>query len=142
METIQFKHPNPFDNAIEIIKNHLYFTVIVGDFLKSAVYADDFYYVNFNFNEDLFTRGFSTDFGFLGVNISSLYKYCWKINDYLYNMSVSKPVLHYTALNSSKEANAPFLIGCYAIIYLQVQPQDIYRLLLNTRNVYGYVKLL
>lgn len=122
---------------IEIIRNRLYFTVIVGDVLNSAQHSTDVYYLNFD--GGLACRGFNTDFGFLSVNISSLHNYCCKVNDYLHSATVSKPVVHYVMSNTKKRGNGPFLIGCYAIIYLQVQPQDIYRHLLSTRDIYRYV---
>nr|XP_013054238.2 dual specificity protein phosphatase CDC14B isoform X5 [Anser cygnoides] len=60
-----------------------------------------------------------------------VYRYCCKLNKKLKSFSlIRKKIVHYTGFDQKKQANAAFLIGSYAIIYLRESPEDVYRLIL------------
>ncbi|GAB1288049.1 Dual specificity protein phosphatase CDC14A [Apodemus speciosus] len=45
-----------------------------------------------------------------------------------------KKIVHYTSFDQRKRANAAFLIGAYAVIYLKKTPEEAYRALLSGSN--------
>ncbi|XP_073090465.1 dual specificity protein phosphatase CDC14A isoform X5 [Manis javanica] len=45
-----------------------------------------------------------------------------------------KKIVHYTCFDQRKRANAAFLIGAYAVIYLKKTPEEAYRALLSGSN--------
>lgn len=49
---------------------------------------------------------------------------------------VRKKIIHYTSFDQKKQANAAFLIGCYAIIYLKESPETVYKQLLTGSVTY------
>ncbi|KAM5295015.1 dual specificity protein phosphatase CDC14A isoform 5-T5 [Glossophaga mutica] len=64
-----------------------------------------------------------------------LYRYCCKLNKKLKSYSLSrKRIVHYTCFDQRKRANAAFLIGAYAVIYLKKTPEEAYRALLSGSN--------
>ncbi|XP_025053016.1 dual specificity protein phosphatase CDC14A isoform X1 [Alligator sinensis] len=64
-----------------------------------------------------------------------LYRYCCKLNKKLKSFSLSrKKIVHYTSFDQRKRANAAFLIGSYAVIYLKKTPEETYRSLLSGSN--------
>ncbi|XP_016160268.1 PREDICTED: dual specificity protein phosphatase CDC14B isoform X2 [Ficedula albicollis] len=61
-----------------------------------------------------------------------VYRYCCKLNKKLKSFSlIRKKIIHYTGFDQKKQANAAFLIGSYAIIYLRESPEEVYRLILS-----------
>ncbi|XP_070124758.1 dual specificity protein phosphatase CDC14A isoform X30 [Equus caballus] len=61
-----------------------------------------------------------------------VYRYCCKLNKKLKSYSLSrKKIVHYTCFDQRKRANAAFLIGAYAVIYLKKTPEEAYRALLS-----------
>ncbi|KAI1289883.1 Dual specificity protein phosphatase CDC14A [Halotydeus destructor] len=84
----------------------------------SYVYIDD----------ELNYEGFDSDFG--PLNLAMLYRYSCKINCLLKsnnnNGNCDKKVIHLTTADSKKRANAAFLIGAYAVIYLKQSPEEVY----------------
>ncbi|KTF91312.1 hypothetical protein cypCar_00037800 [Cyprinus carpio] len=46
-----------------------------------------------------------------------------------------KRIIHYTSYDQRKRANAAFLIGAYAVIYLKRTPEEVYRALISGTNV-------
>ncbi|XP_044892223.1 dual specificity protein phosphatase CDC14A isoform X9 [Felis catus] len=79
-----------------------------------------------------------------------VYRYCCKLNKKLkpkkifknipflgklesYSLS-RKKIVHYTCFDQRKRANAAFLIGAYAVIYLKKTPEEAYRALLSGSN--------
>ncbi|XP_073906998.1 dual specificity protein phosphatase CDC14A isoform X2 [Castor canadensis] len=74
--------------------------------------------------------GFYADFG--PLNLAMVYRYCCKLNKKLKSYSLSrKKIVHYTCFDQRKRANAAFLIGAYAVIYLKKTPEEAYRALLS-----------
>uniref|UniRef100_A0A8B9QFJ0 protein-tyrosine-phosphatase n=1 Tax=Apteryx owenii TaxID=8824 RepID=A0A8B9QFJ0_APTOW len=64
-----------------------------------------------------------------------LYRYCCKLNKKLKSFSLSrKKIVYYTSFDQRKRANAAFLIGAYAVIYLKRTPEEAYRTLLSGSN--------
>ncbi|XP_020945797.1 dual specificity protein phosphatase CDC14A isoform X9 [Sus scrofa] len=64
-----------------------------------------------------------------------VYRYCCKLNKKLKSYSLSrKKIVHYTCFDQQKRANAAFLIGAYAVIYLKKTPEEAYRALLSGSN--------
>uniref|UniRef100_A0A663MH77 protein-tyrosine-phosphatase n=1 Tax=Athene cunicularia TaxID=194338 RepID=A0A663MH77_ATHCN len=64
-----------------------------------------------------------------------LYRYCCKLNKKLKYFSLSrKKIVYYTSFDQRKRANAAFLIGAYAVIYLKKTPEEAYRTLLLGSN--------
>ncbi|KAI2518069.1 cell division cycle 14A [Homo sapiens] len=76
---------------------------------------------------------FYADFG--PLNLAMVYRYCCKLNKKLKSYSLSrKKIVHYTCFDQRKRANAAFLIGAYAVIYLKKTPEEAYRALLSGSN--------
>uniref|UniRef100_A0A8B9RZ95 Dual specificity/tyrosine protein phosphatase N-terminal domain-containing protein n=1 Tax=Accipiter nisus TaxID=211598 RepID=A0A8B9RZ95_9AVES len=76
---------------------------------------------------------FYGDFG--PLNLAMLYRYCCKLNKKLKYFSLSrKKIVYYTSFDQRKRANAAFLIGAYAVIYLKKTPEEAYRTLLSGSN--------
>ncbi|NXP89007.1 CC14A phosphatase, partial [Passerina amoena] len=80
-----------------------------------------------------FFSSFYGDFG--PLNLAMLYRYCCKLNKKLKYFSLSrKKIVYYTSFDQRKRANAAFLIGSYAVIYLKKTPEEAYRVLLSGSN--------
>ncbi|MBZ3887081.1 Dual specificity protein phosphatase CDC14A [Sciurus carolinensis] len=78
-------------------------------------------------------ESFYADFG--PLNLAMVYRYCCKLNKKLKSYSLSrKKIVHYTCFDQRKRANAAFLIGAYAVIYLKKTPEEAYRALLSGSN--------
>ncbi|XP_072500235.1 dual specificity protein phosphatase CDC14A isoform X7 [Notamacropus eugenii] len=76
---------------------------------------------------------FYADFG--PLNLAMVYRYCCKLNKKLKSYSLSrKKIVHYTSFDQRKRANAAFLIGSYAVIYLKKTPEEAYRALIAGSN--------
>lgn len=111
-------------NLIEILKDHLYFAILTpGVRLKNT---DDTLF--FNVDNEFVYANYYFDFG--PLNISCLYKYCRKVNRYLYE-SGFKRIVHCTTTDNFAKANAAYLIGCYAVIYFQVHPEKLAKALVS-----------
>ncbi|XP_065070297.1 dual specificity protein phosphatase CDC14A-like isoform X2 [Rhopilema esculentum] len=114
-------------NACEFIKDRLYFATLR---IKPRSNATTHY---FCVDEELVYENFYADFG--PLNLAMLFRYCNKLNKKLKSFSLSKKrIVHYTSYDSRKRANAAFLIGAYAVIYLKWAPEDAYRPLVSGCN--------
>ena len=106
------------------IADRLYFAILCQ---KPKSGAADTHY--FCIDSELVYENFYGDFG--PLNLAMVYKYCCKLNKKLKSFSlVKKKIVHYTGFDRKKQANAAFLIGSYAIIYLKESPEDVYKLVL------------
>ncbi|XP_021237165.1 dual specificity protein phosphatase CDC14B isoform X1 [Numida meleagris] len=106
------------------IADRLYFAILCQ---KPKSGAADTHY--FCIDNELVYENFYGDFG--PLNLAMVYKYCCKINKKLKSFSlIKKKIIHYTGFDRKKQANAAFLIGSYAIIYLRESPEDVYKLVL------------
>lgn len=84
-------------------------------------------------DEELVYENFYGDFG--PLNLAMLYRYCCKLNKKFKYFSLSrKKIVYYTGFDQRKRANAAFLIGSYAVIYLKKTPEEAYRTLLSGSN--------
>ncbi|XP_073489118.1 dual specificity protein phosphatase CDC14B isoform X2 [Aquarana catesbeiana] len=89
----------------------------------------------FSTDDELVYENFYADFG--PLNLAMLYKYCCKLNKKMKSFSLTKKkIVHYTNNDQKKQANAAFLIGSYAIIYLKKLPEEIFRILQLGNVVY------
>ncbi|XP_074851204.1 dual specificity protein phosphatase CDC14B isoform X5 [Carettochelys insculpta] len=106
------------------VTGRLYFAIL-SQKPKSGV-ANTHY---FSIDDELVYENFYADFG--PLNLAMVYRYCCKLNKKLKSFSlIRKKIIHYTGFDQKKQANAAFLIGSYAIIYLRESPENVYRLLL------------
>ncbi|KAM5257279.1 dual specificity protein phosphatase CDC14A isoform 2-T2 [Ctenodactylus gundi] len=113
--------------ACEFVKDRLYFATLRNR-PKSTINTH-----YFSIDEELVYENFYADFG--PLNLAMVYRYCCKLNKKLKSYSLSrKKIVHYTCLDQRKRANAAFLIGAYAVIYLKKTPEEAYRALLSGSN--------
>ncbi|KFO26888.1 Dual specificity protein phosphatase CDC14A [Fukomys damarensis] len=113
--------------ACEFMKDRLYFATLRNR-PKSTVHTH-----YFSIDEELVYENFYADFG--PLNLAMMYRYCCKLNKKLKSYSLSrKKIVHYTCFDQRKRANAAFLIGAYAVIYLKKTPEEAYRALLSGSN--------
>ncbi|XP_006830978.1 PREDICTED: dual specificity protein phosphatase CDC14A isoform X2 [Chrysochloris asiatica] len=113
--------------SCEFMKDRLYFATLRNR-PKSTVNTH-----YFSVDEELVYENFYADFG--PLNLAMVYRYCCKLNKKLKSYSLSrKKIVHYTCFDQRKRANAAFLIGAYAVIYLKKTPEEAYRLLLSGSN--------
>uniref|UniRef100_A0A8C3J6Z5 Cell division cycle 14A n=1 Tax=Calidris pygmaea TaxID=425635 RepID=A0A8C3J6Z5_9CHAR len=113
--------------ASEFVKDRLYFATLRNK-PKSTVNTH-----YFSTDEELVYENFYGDFG--PLNLAMLYRYCCKLNKKLKYFSLSrKKIVYYTSFDQRKRANAAFLIGAYAVIYLKKTPEEAYRTLMSGSN--------
>ncbi|KAM6305771.1 dual specificity protein phosphatase CDC14A isoform 2-T2 [Aegotheles albertisi] len=113
--------------ASEFAKDRLYFATLRN---KPKSTANTHYFCT---DEELVYENFYGDFG--PLNLAMLYRYCCKLNKKLKYFSLSrKKIVYYTSFDQRKRANAAFLIGAYAVIYLKKTPEEAYRTLLSGSN--------
>ncbi|XP_030240258.1 dual specificity protein phosphatase CDC14A-like isoform X1 [Drosophila navojoa] len=110
--------------ATEFKEDRLFFVVFKKN-IKPKNTASTHY---FSIDDEFVYENFYNDFG--PLNICILYRYCMKLNSKLSAKShANKKIVHYTSMNPAKRLNAAYLIGSYAIIYLNKSPDVAYRLL-------------
>uniref|UniRef100_A0A8D0L410 Dual specificity protein phosphatase CDC14B n=1 Tax=Sphenodon punctatus TaxID=8508 RepID=A0A8D0L410_SPHPU len=115
---------------ISCISDRLYFAFLCQ---KPKSGAPSTHY--FCIDDDHVYENFYADFG--PLNLAMVYRYCCKLNKKLKSFSlIRKKIIHYTGFDLKKQANAAFLIGSYAIIYLRESPENVYRCLLTGNNSY------
>ncbi|KAM9543934.1 dual specificity protein phosphatase CDC14A isoform 3-T3 [Guaruba guarouba] len=113
--------------ASEFVKDRLYFATLKN---KPKSTVNTHYFCT---DEELVYENFYGDFG--PLNLAMLYRYCCKLSKKLKYFSLSrKKIVYYTSFDQRKRANAAFLIGAYAVIYLKKTPEDAYRTLLSGSN--------
>lgn len=125
---MNFYYNGEISQIAEVIKNRLYFAVTSGSTPKFLRNTPDIFY--FSIDQELVYINYYNDFG--PLNISCLYKYCCKLNNYLQCTQSVKKIIHYTCGDPNKKANAAYLMGAYAIIYLKMDPRNIYKILFNS----------
>lgn len=129
-----FYYSGEIERIVEVIKNRLYFGVTSGTSTKFIRNTSDVLY--FNVDEELIYINYYYDFG--PLNISCLYKYCCKLDNYLQCTQSCKRIVHYTSNDPNKRANAAYLIGSFAVIYLKMDPRHIYKILFNSGGPFRY----
>lgn len=115
------------DNYVEILDKQLYFAVVKG--LKAVKLKSSTETLFFSIDDELIYQNYYNDFG--PLNLSCVYKYCSKLNKYLQNARNSKRVVHYTSNHPEKKTNAACLLGCFCVIYLNSNPNLVWKILLE-----------
>ncbi|XP_040466982.1 dual specificity protein phosphatase CDC14A isoform X2 [Falco naumanni] len=119
--------PEVLVGASEFVKDRLYFATLRN---KPKSTVNTHYFCT---DEELVYENFYGDFG--PLNLAMLYRYCCKLNKKLKYFSLSrKKIVYYTSFDQRKRANAAFLIGAYAVIYLKKTPEEAHRTLLSGSN--------
>ncbi|XP_063076286.1 cell division cycle 14Aa [Engraulis encrasicolus] len=114
--------------AREIIKDRLYFATLRS---KPKSTPNTHYFTT---DDEYIYENFYADFG--PLNLAMVYRFCCKLNKKLKSFTLSrKRVIYYTNYDQRKRANAAFLIGAYAVIYLKRTPEEAYRALISGTNV-------
>ncbi|XP_018903957.1 dual specificity protein phosphatase CDC14C isoform X2 [Bemisia tabaci] len=110
--------------ASEIIKDRLYFVTLSSN-VKPKSTPNTHY---FSVDHELVYENFYEDFG--PLNLAMLYKYCNKVSSKLKAVqNTGKKLVHYTTTDSNDRVNAAFLIGSFAILYLNKTPEEVYEIL-------------
>ncbi|XP_044588872.1 dual specificity protein phosphatase CDC14C-like, partial [Cotesia glomerata] len=119
-------HPD-INHVAEYIDNKFYFAILTeGKNLPKSI-ADVHF---FSIDDELIYQNFFNDFG--PLNLSCLYKYCWKVSKKLNNPRYcDKQIVHYCIKSNEKKANAAFLISSFAVLCLNKSPKDAYKPLLD-----------
>ncbi|KAL5487217.1 hypothetical protein EMCRGX_G019793 [Ephydatia muelleri] len=111
----------------EFLEDRLYFATLRS---KPRTTSSHHY---FCIDDEFTYENFYADFG--PLNLAMLYHYCQKVNKKLKSSSLSKKrIVHYTSYDSTKRANAAYLIGCYIIIYHRKTPEEAFRPLALHQN--------
>ncbi|KAL2097975.1 hypothetical protein ACEWY4_007182 [Coilia grayii] len=114
--------------ATEFIKERLYFATLRS---KPKSTPNTHYFTT---DDEYVYENFYADFG--PLNLAMLYRFCCKLNKKLKSFTLSrKRVIYFTSYDQRKRANAAFLIGAYAVIYLKRTPEEAYRALISGTNV-------
>lgn len=111
----------------EILEDRLYFAALSDEFvevceqemcsgLSSVCY--------FTVDDEFTYTGFYSDFG--PLNLSCVYKYCVKVNNFVKFKAKGTEIIHYTSMDPHLRVNAAFLMGCYAVIYLEQNAMEVY----------------
>ncbi|KAJ8285388.1 hypothetical protein GJAV_G00026250 [Gymnothorax javanicus] len=120
---------NRLHNAVEFIKDHLYFAVLQN---KVRSTPERHY---FCIDEELSYENFYADFG--PLNLAMFYRFCCKLTKKLKSLTLSKKkIIFYTCGDQKKQANAAYLIGSYAVMHLQKSPEEAYSLLVSRNATY------
>ncbi|XP_061755978.1 dual specificity protein phosphatase CDC14B isoform X2 [Nerophis ophidion] len=111
------------------ISDQLYFAILQQK-LKSTT---ERHY--FCIDEELAYENFYADFG--PLNLAMLYRFCCKLTKKLKSITLSrKKIVFYTCGDRKKQVNAAYLIGSYAVMYLNMTPDEAYSLLVSKNCTY------
>ncbi|XP_062237683.1 dual specificity protein phosphatase CDC14B isoform X2 [Platichthys flesus] len=89
----------------------------------------------FCIDEELAYENFYADFG--PLNLAMFYRFCCKLTKKLKSVTLSrKKIIFYTCGDQKKQANAAYLIGSYAVMHLNMMPEDAYSLLVARNSTY------
>lgn len=132
-----FYFSGELEHVTEIVKNRLYFGVTSDHNSVIIRNTPSVYY--FSIDEELLYANYYYDFG--PLNISCLYKYCMKLHSFLKCAQPGKRIIHYTSNDPCKRTNAAFLMGCYGVLYLNMDPKQAYTVLLYAGGSYKYRKV-
>ncbi|MBN3297799.1 CC14A phosphatase, partial [Amia calva] len=89
----------------------------------------------FSIDDELSYENFYADFG--PLNLAMFYHFCCKLNKKLKSFTLSKKkIVFYTCGDQKKQANAAYLIGSYAVMYLKKTPEEAYSLLVSQNTTY------
>jgi cell division cycle 14 len=115
---------NVLVNTGEFIPGRLYFVTLNTDVSPKSTSCVHYFAVD---TEQCYDS-FYNDFG--PLNLAILFHYCGKLDRKLSNATLhNKKIVHYTGLNDKNRVNAAFLIGAYAVIKLDFDPEQAYQVL-------------
>uniref|UniRef100_A0A669D9P8 protein-tyrosine-phosphatase n=1 Tax=Oreochromis niloticus TaxID=8128 RepID=A0A669D9P8_ORENI len=78
---------------------------------------------------------FYADFG--PLNLAMFYRFCCKLTKKLKSITLSRrKIIFYTCGDQKKQANAAYLIGSYAVMHLNMLPEEAYSLLVSRNSSY------
>ncbi|XP_015232626.1 PREDICTED: dual specificity protein phosphatase CDC14B isoform X3 [Cyprinodon variegatus] len=118
-----------FSKCIEFIKDQLYFAILQQK-IKST--ADRHC---FCIDEELAYENFYADFG--PLNLAMFYRFSCKLTKKLKSITLTKKrIIFYTCGDQKKQANAAYLIGSYAVMHLNMTPEEAYSLLVSRNSTY------
>uniref|UniRef100_A0A8C4H9S9 protein-tyrosine-phosphatase n=1 Tax=Dicentrarchus labrax TaxID=13489 RepID=A0A8C4H9S9_DICLA len=79
----------------------------------------------FCIDEELAYENFYADFG--PLNLAMFYRFCCKLTKKLKSITLSrKKIIFYTCGDQKKQVNAAYLIGSYAVMNLNMMPEEAY----------------
>ncbi|XP_077376859.1 dual specificity protein phosphatase CDC14B isoform X12 [Festucalex cinctus] len=111
------------------ISDQLYFAILQQK-IKSSTERHCFC-----IDEELAYENFYADFG--PLNLAMLYRFSCKLTKKLKSCTLSrKKIVFYTYGDQKKQANAAYLIGSYAVMYLNMMPEEAYSLLVSKNRTY------
>ncbi|KAM9392190.1 dual specificity protein phosphatase CDC14B isoform 2-T2 [Pholidichthys leucotaenia] len=111
------------------ITDQLYFAVLQHK-IKSTAETHCFC-----IDEELAYENFYADFG--PLNLAMFYRFCCKLTKKLKSIRLSrKKIIFYTCGDQKKQANAAYLIGSYAVMHLNMVPEEAYSLLVSRNSTY------
>lgn len=114
--------------------DRLYFVAFKNDY-KPRNTVNSHY---FTIDDELVYEDFYNDFG--PLNICMLYRYCNLLNDKLKSAKYAKKkIIHYTTCDPQKRVNAAYLIGAFAIIYMNKTVEEAYKPLV-AGDIPNYIK--
>ncbi|XP_077571513.1 dual specificity protein phosphatase CDC14C-like isoform X1 [Stigmatopora nigra] len=89
----------------------------------------------FCIDEELEYENFYADFG--PLNLAMFYRFSCKLTKKLKSFTLSrKKIVFYTCGDQKKQANAAYLIGSYAVMYLNTTPEEAHSLLVSRNHTY------
>ncbi|KAM9361105.1 dual specificity protein phosphatase CDC14B isoform 5-T5 [Symphorus nematophorus] len=89
----------------------------------------------FCIDEELAYENFYADFG--PLNLAMFYRFCCKLTKKLKSITLSrKKIIFYTCGDQKKQVNAAYLIGSYAVMNLNMTPEEAYSLLVSRNSTY------
>ncbi|XP_011613912.1 dual specificity protein phosphatase CDC14B isoform X5 [Takifugu rubripes] len=115
--------------SIEFIKDRLYFAILKQ---KVKSIADRHC---FCVDEELAYENFYSDFG--PLNLAMFYRFSCKLTKKRKSITLSrKKIIFYTSGDQKKQVNAAYLIGSYAVMNLNMTPEEVHSLLVSRNSTY------
>ncbi|XP_077943316.1 dual specificity protein phosphatase CDC14B isoform X6 [Gasterosteus aculeatus] len=119
----------PNSSVYTEITDQLYFAILTQK-IKST--ADRHC---FCIDDELAYENFYADFG--PLNLAMFYRFCCKLTKKLKSIMLSrKKIIFYTCGDQKKQANAAYLIGSYAVMHLNMMPEEAHSLLVSRNSTY------
>ncbi|XP_066567331.1 dual specificity protein phosphatase CDC14B isoform X3 [Amia ocellicauda] len=126
---VKHEEAEPCSDLPVAITDQLYFAILQQ---KPKSTADKHC---FSIDDELSYENFYADFG--PLNLAMFYHFCCKLNKKLKSFTLSKKkIVFYTCGDQKKQANAAYLIGSYAVMYLKKTPEEAYSLLVSQNTTY------
>lgn len=113
------------EKIVPMYSNQLYFAIT--KYYKTVKLQNTVNVIYVNVDYEFTYQNFYNDFG--PLNLSCAYKYCYKLNKYMNICNKQRRIVHYTSNNPNIKANCAFLIGAFCILYLNMSPKTVDRLL-------------